>query len=652
MELSSTNKAILIAGITPYFLEKGNLWFEENKIKIVNARKNQSFFQDNLLPIHTDEKISQSAFLRSLDELGYEKVLHIEEPGEFSVVGGTVEVFPINTDNAFQIEFIGNRIEEILSLALSIENEEASKKLLKKKLKSQKLFSDLKNLKDGDYLVHLDHGIGKFTGFTTQQHREDELIYYALEYASKDKLYVPKGLERKLSRYVGFRDPHIARLGSPFWQKTKRRIKEEVEKLAKELLELYAKKEMVSRLPYTPEDELDQKIAASFPYEETPDQIQTLSDINKDLSSSTPMDRIVAGDVGFGKTEIALRTMARAVKSGYQAILLAPTTILAHQHYSNFKERLDNLPINIALFSRLQTKKEQAKIIKDLKEGKIDIVIGTHRLLSKDVKFNNLGLLVIDDEQKFGVKQKEKLRELRSSLDVLSLSATPIPRTLYMALSSLKGVSTIQTPPDGRMSVKTIIGIWNGNKIKEAIEKELDRKGQIYFLHNRIGTIEQIKGNLEKLVPKAKIQIAHGRMNEAKLIEVLDAFRNKEFDILLSTTIIENGMDIQNVNTIIVDDAAKLGLAQAYQLKGRVGRSHKKAYAHFFHKKRMTPKARLRLKALKEAEELGSGYRLALRDLEIRGAGNILGKEQSGSINTIGLNLFCQMLSQAVERLK
>ncbi|HEB13466.1 MAG TPA: DEAD/DEAH box helicase [candidate division CPR3 bacterium] len=652
MELSRKNKTILIAGITPYFLEKGNLWFEENKIKIVNARKSQSFFQDNLLPIHTDEKISQSAFLRSLDELGYEKVLHIEEPGEFSVVGGTVEVFPINTDNAFQIEFIGNRIEEILSLALSIEDEEATKKLLKKKLKSQKLFSDLKNLKDGDYLVHLDHGIGKFTGFTTQQYKKDEITYYTLEYASKDKLYVPKGLERKLSRYVGFRDPHIARLGSPFWQKTKRRIKEEVEKLAKELLELYAKKEMVSRLPYIPEDELDQKIAASFPYEETPDQIQTLLDINKDLSSNAPMDRIVAGDVGFGKTEIALRTMARAVKSGYQAILLAPTTILAHQHYSNFKERLNDLPINIALFSRLQTKKEQAKIIKDLKEGRIDIVVGTHRLLSKDVEFNNLGLLVIDDEQKFGVKQKEKLRELRSSLDVLSLSATPIPRTLYMALSSLKGVSTIQTPPEGRIAVKTIIGIWNENKIKEAIEKELDRKGQIYFLHNRIGTIEQIKEHLEKLVPKAKIQIAHGRMNEVKLIEVLDAFRNKEFDILLSTTIIENGMDIQNVNTIIVDDAAKLGLAQAYQLKGRVGRSHKKAYAHFFHKKRMTPKARLRLKALKEAEELGSGYRLALRDLEIRGAGNILGKEQSGSINTIGLNLFCQMLSQAVERLK
>ena len=344
--------------------------------------------------------------------------------------------------------------------------------------------------------------------------------------------------------------------------------------------------------------------------------------------------------------------MVRAVKSGYQTILLAPTTILAHQHYSNFKERLENLPINIDLLSRLQTKKEQAKIIKYLQDGKIDIVIGTHRLLSKDVTFNNLGLLVIDDEQKFGVKQKEKLRELRSSLDVLSLSATPIPRTLYMALSSLKGISTIQTPPEGRIAVETIIGVWNENTIKKAIEKELKRKGQIYFLHNRVGTIEQIKGQLEKLIPKARIQIAHGRMNEVKLIEVLEAFRNKEFDILLATTIIENGMDIQNANTIIIDDAAKLGLTQAYQLKGRVGRSYKKAYAHFFHTRRMTPKAQLRLKALKEAEELGSGYRLALRDLEIRGAGNILGKEQSGSINTIGLNLFCQMLSQAVERLK
>ena len=290
------------------------------------------------------------------------------------------------------------------------------------------------------------------------------------------------------------------------------------------------------------------------------------------------MDRIVAGDVGFGKTEIALRTMARAVKSGYQAALLAPTTILAHQHYLNFTERLDNLPINVSLFSRLQTKKEQATIITDLKEGKIDIVVGTHRLLSKDVEFNNLGLLVIDDEQKFGVKQKERLRELRSSLDVLSLSATPIPRTLYMALSALRGISTIQTPPEGRMAVETVIGVWNEKNIKKAIEKEMERNGQIYFLHNRIGTIEQIKEHLKKLVPKAKIQIAHGRMNEEKLIEVLDAFRNKEFDILLSTTIIENGMYIQNVNTIIVDDAAKRRLAHAYQVKGMVGRSQKNTY--------------------------------------------------------------------------
>ncbi|HEB13547.1 MAG TPA: DEAD/DEAH box helicase, partial [candidate division CPR3 bacterium] len=366
-------------------------------------------------------------------------------------------------------------------------------------------------------------------GFIAQKYGKDELTYYGLEYASKDKLYVPKGLERKLSRYVGFRDPHVARLGSPFWQKAKRRIKEEVEKLAKELLELYAKKEMVSRPPYVLQDELDQQIAASFPYEETPDQMQTLSDINKDLSLNHPMDRIVAGDVGFGKTEIALRTMIRAIKSGYQTALLAPTTILAHQHYSNFKERLDNLPITLALFSRLQTKKEQARIIQDLKEGKIDIVVGTHRLLSKDVEFNNLGLLVIDDEQKFGVKQKERLREFRTSLDILSLSATPIPRTLYMALSSLKGVSTIQTPPEGRMAVETYIGMWNENNIKKAIEKEMKRDGQIYFLHNRIGTIEQIKQHIEKLVPKAKIEIAHGRMNEEKLIEVIDAFRNKEF---------------------------------------------------------------------------------------------------------------------------
>ncbi|MCH7552051.1 DEAD/DEAH box helicase, partial [Patescibacteria group bacterium] len=482
-------------------------------------------------------------------------------------------------------------------------------------------------------------------------------------------LFVTEGIERKLARYVGYTNPKVSRLGSVLWQKTKRKVKAEIEKLAKELLELYANRETAQRPAYAKEDEIEEQLAASFPYEETPDQLQAFEDINKDLAKTEPMDRIICGDVGFGKTEIALRTMARAVKSGYQTALLAPTTILAYQHFQNFQDRLDSLPIQVALLSRLQTKKEQQKILKDLKEGKIDMVIGTHRLLSKDVEFSpppgGLGLLVIDDEQRFGVKQKEKFRELRTTLDVLSLSATPIPRTLYMALSSLKGISMIQTPPEGRLPVKVTIAPKRDNIIKKAIEAELKRKGpastrgdsstrggQIYYLHNRIGTIEQVKKHLEKLVPQARIGIAHGRLKEGELIKIIDEFRAKKFDILLATTIIENGLDLPNVSTLLVDDTTKLGLAQAYQIKGRVGRSRIQSYAYFLYGGKLSEKAKLRLKALKEAEALGSGYKIALRDLEIRGAGNILGKEQSGSVNAIGLNLYCQMLSMAVEKMK
>ncbi|MBI4135741.1 DEAD/DEAH box helicase [Candidatus Uhrbacteria bacterium] len=398
--------------------------------------------------------------------------------------------------------------------------------------------------------------------------------------------------------------------------------------------------------------EIGEKVASTFPYKETPDQLEALKDIEQDLSKEKPMDRIVCGDVGFGKTEIALRAMVHAVENGYQAALLAPTTILAYQHYQNFKERLRDLPVETTLLSRLQSKKEQREMVSRLKIGSIDIVLGTHRLLSNDIAFNNLGMLVIDDEQRFGVKQKEKLRELRTSLDVLSLSATPIPRTLYMSLSSLKNISMIQTPPEGRFPVETTVAKFNEKVIKQAIEKELARHGQVYYLHNRIETVGFAKKLLEKLAPKARTAIAHGRLGEKKLIEIMDDFRAKRYDVLIATTIIENGLDLANVNTLVVADATRLGLAQAYQLRGRIGRSHAKAHAYFLHPSRLTAKSKLRLEALKEAQELGSGYKIALKDLEIRGAGNILGKEQSGSVNTVGLNLYCQMLSDAVEKLR
>ena len=653
MDLSSQIDRVLIVSIAPYFLEKGNLWFEKNLNRILEARKTQSFFEENIIFLEKNQKQNFSQFLRKLDEIGYEKVLQVREIGEFSQRGGIIDVFPINSIFACRFEFLGNKIENIFQLPIKIENEKSAREILKKKLKSQRLFSDLKGLRPGDYLVHLDHGIGRF--IEKQSPPDYQLLttnYYILEYAQEDKLYVPVGLERKLSRYIGFVEPKISRLGSPFWQRTKRKIKEEAEKLARDLLEIYAKREIASRPPYLPEDEIDFQLTSNFLYEETPDQIEVIEEIKKDLEREKSMDRLLCGDVGFGKTEVALRAMVKVVKSGYQAVMICPTTILANQHFQSFKKRLKTLPIKVAMLSRLQSKKEQKEIINDLKWGKIDILVGTHRILSKDVEFKNLGLLVIDDEQRFGVRQKEKLKKMRASLDILSLSATPIPRTLYLSLSSLREISLIQTPPVGRLPIKTFISSGKEKIIKEAIENEIKRGGQVYYLHNRIETIEMVKKNLENLIPKVKFGIAHGRLKEKKLVGVMSDFQNKKIDVLIATTIIENGLDLPNVNTLIVADATCLGLAEAYQIRGRIGRSHIQAFAYFLYPSRLTNKAKLRLDALKEAEELGSGYKIALKDLEIRGAGNILGKEQSGNINRVGLNLYCQMLSEAIEKLK
>jgi len=650
--LSSKNvKEIFIASITPYFLERGNLWFAENLEKILEAKKSQSFFEDNTLLFARNREMNFSQVLRKLDEMGYEKVQSVAEPGEFSRRGGTIDIFPLNYNNAFRIDFDNNLIENIEQLPIAVADEQETRERIKRKLKRQKLYSQLGTLKPGDYLVHLDHGVGIYGGRTSVGGPTSQ--YYVLEYAQSDKLYVPVGLERKLSRYVGFQAPAISRLSSQVWERTKRRVKEETEKLARELLEIYAKREIAARPYYLSDTEIDVALTDTFPYEETPDQIQAIEDIKKELETSQiPLDRIVCGDVGFGKTEVALRIMVKAVNSGFQAALICPTTILASQHFQTFEKRLGGLPIKFGLLSRLQTKKEQQVIIQKLKLGQIDIVIGTHRVLSNDVEFKNLGLLAIDDEQRFGVKQKEKLKKIRASLDILSLSATPIPRTLYLALSSLKKISIIQTPPAYRLPIKTIVKPWSEKIIKKAIANELSRGGQIYYLHNRVETIGSAKELLQTLIPEIRIGVIHGRLPEKELIKIMDDLGNKKIDVLVATTIIENGLDVPNVNALIVADAPRLGLSQAYQIRGRVGRSHIQAFAYFFYGDNLSDLAKERLKALKEAQELGSGYRIAMRDLEIRGAGNILGKEQSGSINQVGLNLYCQILSDAIDKLK
>ena len=641
-----TTGDILIAAVIPYFLERDDFWFEKNFEKILEARKTQSFFRDNILVLKKDQEYNLSQFLRNLDEMGYEKVYKVQELGEFSHRGNTIEIFPLNLSFIIRFEFFGNQIIEIEKIPF--ETGEAAKERLKKKLKSQKLFSDLKNIKPGAYLVHLDHGIGVYK----QQSVISGQQYYELNYATGDKLYVPLGLERKLSRYVGFAIPKISRLGSSLWPKIKKKIREETEKLARELLEIYAKREVANRPPYILDNEIEQILASTFDYEETPDQSMVIEEIKKDLQEKEPMDRMVCGDVGFGKTEIALRAMVRAVANNYQAAIICPTTILAHQHFQNFKKRLENLPIKVGLISRLQTKKEQKKISDKLKNREIDIIVGTHRLLSKDIEFKKLGLLIIDDEHRFGVKQKEKFRKTRESLDVLSLSATPIPRTLYLTLSSLKKMSIVKTPPPGRLPIKTAVAKFKKEIVKEAIEKEIARGGQTYFLFNRVQNIEKMQEFLKKLLPGIRVGIAHGRLKEKDLIKIMEDFKKKDIDVLVTTTIIENGIDLPNVNTLIVADSTRLGLSQAYQIRGRIGRSRQQAFAYFLYPKKLSSRAKERLQALEEAEALGSGYQVALKDLEIRGAGNILGKEQSGNINQAGLNLYCQMLSEAVEKMK
>ncbi|PIW76366.1 MAG: hypothetical protein CO001_01740, partial [Candidatus Portnoybacteria bacterium CG_4_8_14_3_um_filter_40_10] len=529
-----------------------------------------------------------------------------------------------------------------------------------------------------------------------------------LEYTKQDRLYIPLALENKLSRYIGFETPIIHRLGGTLWYKTKRKVKEGTIELARQLLELYAKRAATRGFAFPPDDAIQKELEDSFEFIETDDQLRALEDVKKDMESEKPMDRLICGDVGFGKTEIALRAAFKAVLAGKQVVLLAPTTILAHQHFHTFFERLKKFPLNIALLSRLQTKKQQVETVKKIKDGKVDIAIGTHRLIQKDVRFTNLGLVVIDEEQRFGVKQKDFFKGLRSGqvevrlqghqksdfnlrsneslygIDVLSLSATPIPRTMHLAISGLRDISLIQTAPPGRMPVKTFIQPSSFKIIKQAIKYELARGGQIYYLHNRVETIELAKRQIEKLLhssppqmrrgikgevlnfstspllsphlregKKVNIAIVHGRLHEKQLVQVMDEFGEGKIDVLVATTIIENGLDFPNVNTLIVAYATKLGLAQSYQLRGRIGRSDKQAYAYFlYNAKKLTDIAKQRLDALKEAEALGSGYQIALRDLEIRGAGNILGREQSGSINAVGLSLYVQMLNEAVEEMK
>jgi transcription-repair coupling factor (superfamily II helicase) len=514
----------------------------------------------------------------------------------------------------------------------------------------------LSELAPGDYVVHVEHGIARFAGLTRRTFDGVEREYLELQYAEGDRLFVPADQLDRVSRYVGPADhrPQLTRLGSGDWARAKERVRRAVTDLARELLQLYAAREVLPGHAFSPDTAWQQELEASFPYVETPDQLTALREIKADMERPRPMDRIVVGDVGYGKTELAVRAAFKAVMDGKQVAVLVPTTVLAQQHFQTFTERMSGFPVRIEVLSRFRSEREQRRIVADLAAGRIDILIGTHRILQADVRFNDLGLVIIDEEQRFGVVHKERLKELRREVDVLTLSATPIPRTLHMSLSGIRDISTLETAPEERLPIKTFVTEFDERLIREAILRELDRGGQVYFVHNRVYNIDLVAERLRRLVPEAEVAVAHGQMPEETLEQVMLDFQQGAYDVLVCTTIIESGLDIPNVNTIIINQADKLGLAQLYQLRGRVGRGAHRAYAYLLYDRHhaLSEPAQKRLQAIFEASELGAGFQIALRDLEIRGAGNLLGAEQSGHMGAVGYELYSQMLADAVRRMR
>jgi transcription-repair coupling factor (superfamily II helicase) len=506
-----------------------------------------------------------------------------------------------------------------------------------------------------ELVVHVDHGIARFAGMrlieTDGAHRE----YLELEYAEGDRLFVPVENLDRVQKYLGGEgQPSLHRLGSGDWSRARGRARKVVQDVAEDLLRIYSLREARPGIAFAPDTAWQQELESSFPYEETPDQVAALAEIKADMESDRPMDRLLCGDVGFGKTELALRAAFKAVMSGKQVALLAPTTVLAQQHFHVFRERLSKFPVSVEMLSRFVDDETQARTIEGLKAGQVDIVVGTHRLLQRDVRFKRLGLLIVDEEHRFGVMQKERLKKLRTQLDVLSLSATPIPRTLHMAVGGIRDMSVIQTPPEERQPIKTYVTADDDALVKEAISRELQRGGQVYYVHNRVRTIEKAADRVRDLVPEARVTVGHGQMQEDQLAEVMVAFESAKFDVLVCTTIIESGLDIPNVNTIIVERSDRFGLAQLYQLRGRVGRSGRRAYAYFLYDPRrsLTERADKRLDVISGLHELGQGFKIALRDLEIRGAGNLLGTEQHGAIAAVGFEMYLQMLQGAVAKMR
>ena len=510
------------------------------------------------------------------------------------------------------------------------------------------------DLKEGDFVVHVDHGVGRYLGVKTMEVDGKHQDYLTLEYQKGAKLYVPVNQLDRVQKYVSSdaKTPHLNKLGGSEWHKTKKRVASKIEDIADELVDLYAEREMKTGFAFPKDDAYQREFEDAFPYTETPDQLRSTSEIKHDMENRHPMDRLLIGDVGYGKTEVALRAAFKAVEAGKQVAFLVPTTVLAQQHYETMIERFENFPIEIGILSRFNTPAETKQVLENLKDGKCDIVVGTHRLLSKDVQFKDLGLLIIDEEQRFGVKHKERLKQLKSTVDVLTLTATPIPRTLNMSMLGVRDLSVIETAPVNRYPIQTYVMEQDNQVIANGIRREMERGGQVFYLHNRVKDIEKKAAALQALVPEARITYIHGQMTENQMEKILMDFIHGDYDVLVTTTIIETGVDIPNANTLFVEDADRMGLAQLYQLRGRVGRSNRVAYAYFMYKpdKVLTEVSEKRLEAIKDFTELGSGFKIAMRDLAIRGAGNLLGKQQHGFIDSVGYDLYTQMLNEAVAR--
>lgn len=625
------------------------------------------------IKIHINEEIDSEELLSRLVDYGYSGTKRVAEEGDFAVLGDTVTIFPVTFEYPLRLQLHNNKIERICSLdpitydsvqdhssAIILPIKGVSKRRIwRKELALGSEESPIDNFVDieaGDYVVHADHGIGRYLGLEKIKVDKKYVEHLAIEYGGAEKLYLPFTDLDKIQKYLGFEKkiPKLHKLGSKLWKAAKERTKKGVHKIAVELLELQAKRSTVKGFAYSKDVDWQEELQEQFPYKETPDQEKATIDVKKDMESVRPMDRLLCGDVGYGKTEVALRAAFKAVMDDKQVAILVPTTILAEQHFNTFRNRMKQFPVSIEMLSRFRTQEEQNAIVEGVRRGTVDIIIGTHRLLSGDIKFKDLGLVIIDEEQRFGVRHKEYLKNLRVTTDVLTLTATPIPRTLYLALMGGRDISVINTPPSDRLPVRTTVTYYQDSLIRQAMLREKDRGGQIFFVHNRIEGIDKLASGLARLVPEVKIVVAHGRMPERQLEKTMMQFMKGQIDCLVSTTIIESGIDIPNANTIIINRADAFGLSELYQLRGRVGRFTRAAYAYLLIPKNfvLSSESQKRLHAIRKFQDLGSGFKLAMEDLQIRGAGNLLGVEQHGYINTVGFDMYCRLLKSAIDSSK